>query len=373
MVQFYALHQGSDFIFLGFELCLGSLAAALALDGRAPAAPLAAFAERLRWPGGRAGVLREVAVALAEVHAEGVSHNDLHAGNVLVVHYGTVKLHDLQLSKEVAPNAAGHQFFSFNTFANAGLQINRSGRAPEILAEVPKLTEKVDVWALGVLAYQILTGRASPFEPAPGPPPPMSDPRALGPVAQEDFNIRRGKFDLSAVAAPPLSRRESLEARDLIAACLQVAPAARPSAAAFLRHPLFWDPGTAMEAVRTLRKRDLTEAGLREALEAKGAGALYAALRDWQDRVHPPLLAALRAKSGYGAGLGQLLRFARNGHEHPPPCADAFLRRPAAGLDPGAVEEARQEAVAGYLVEAFPELPLCVHVALEGEGPGQGG
>ena len=153
VVQFYDLHHTSDFIFLGFELCLGSLAAALALDGRPPPGSLAAFRERLRWPGGRVEVLRDVAAALAEVHAERVSHNDLHAANVLVARDGTVKLHDLQLSKEVAACAAGRRFFSFTTFANAGLQINRSRRAPEILDDAPQLTDKVDIWALGVRPF----------------------------------------------------------------------------------------------------------------------------------------------------------------------------------------------------------------------------
>ena len=196
----------------------------------------------------------------------------------------------------------------------------------------------------------------------------MPGPQPLDPIAQEDLNIRRGVFDLSAVAEPQLSRRESLEARELIAACLQVSPAARPSVAAVLGHPLFWAPGAVMEAVRTLKKRDYTEAALKRALQARGAGRLYTGLRDWQDRVHPPLLAALSAKSGYGPGLGQLVRFVRNAHEHPPACVDAFLGRPVAALEAGAVEEARQAVVARHIVEALPELPLCVHLALEHGG-----
>ena len=368
MVQYYDLHTTQDWIYLGFERCLGSLAAALALDGDAPPGPLGPFSDRLQLPGARVAALQEVAEALAAIHAEGVSHNDLNASNILVAPDGALKLHDLQLSVQVA-RAASSSSFSLTTFANAGLEINRSQRAPEVLRGAPRLTQKVDIWHLGMVAYQLLAGRRSPFAPEPGTP---------DAAAQEDRNILQGAPDLSAVtnplkspapsANPLLSPRERLEATHLLSLCLRVRPRERPSAGEALGHPLFWAPEDVVAATRTLRQRDPSEAALVRALEQAGLAHLHAALLDWRSRVHAPLLEALAAfqgAGGYGAGMAQLLRFVRNAHEHPPACMDAFA---AAGPAGGAREAARQAAVARHVVEAVPELPLCVYVALRAGG-----
>ena len=132
------IHYDDDWIYLGFERCRGALAAAASLDGRAPPRALQAAAKKIEAPGGRVRALREVATALGAVHAEGVSHNDLNANNVLIDRDGAFKLHDLQLAV-VAPGAGGgggaaggSQFFSLTTFANAGLEINMARRAPEV-------------------------------------------------------------------------------------------------------------------------------------------------------------------------------------------------------------------------------------------------
>ena len=363
VVQYYDLHATTDWIYLGFERCLGSLAAVLALDGTPPPAPLTARAERLRWPGERVAALREVAEALAALHAEGVSHNDLNASNVLVARDEALKLHDLQLSVQVAPTALSTSY-SLTTFANAGLEINRSRRAPEVLQGHDRLTPKVDIWHLGMLAYQLLAARPSPFAAARGAP---------DAAAQEDRNILRGACDLSALAHPrlPLSGRERVEATHLLAACLRVHPRARPSIGTLLGHPLFWDASDAVQAIRILRQSDVSEAAMASVLEEAGLEHLYRALVDWQDRVHAPLLEALTAfqgAAGYGSGLAQLLRFVRNAHEHPPACMDAFVTGARGAVSSSAGERSRQEAVARHVMEAVPELPLCVYVALKSAG-----
>ena len=139
---------------------------------------------------------------------------------------------------------------------------------------------------------------------------------------QENQRIRAGALNLSAVDAGPLSPRERLEARHLIAMRLRMRPEERPSVEALLRlrHPLFWTAADVVAAARAVRARDRPEAELRDAAESAGLGAAYAALADeWRARVHAPLLAALSVYSQYGAGLRRLCRFVRNGHEHPVP------------------------------------------------------
>ena len=161
VARYFDLHADDDWIYLWFERCRGSLALALALDG-APAPPeLAEIEARLRTPGGPVSVLREVAEALRGVHAHSVSHNDLNATNVLIAEDGALLLHDLQLAVATAGGASNS--FSLTTF---GLEINMARRAPEMLRGAPKLTNKVDVWALGVLAYQLVTQQPSPFAPS---------------------------------------------------------------------------------------------------------------------------------------------------------------------------------------------------------------
>ena len=85
-----------------------------------------------------------------------------------------------------------------------------------------RLTNKVDVWALGVLAYQLLTTQPSPFAGADA----AGTPAA---IAQENARIQDADFCLDALEAAPLSRRERHEAGHLIGRCLQAQPRTRPS------------------------------------------------------------------------------------------------------------------------------------------------
>ena len=206
VVTYLALHAEDDWIYLGFERCAGSLAAALAaLDDQTPPAPLSSFVAQLRTRGGRVSVLREVTQVLAEVHACGVSHNDLTANNVLATPNGTLKLHDLQLAV-AAPEDQGSLSFSLTTFTSAGLELNMVRRAPEMLNGVAKLTNKVDIWALGLLAYHVLTGHPSPFASQCTQGPSQGDQ-----VSEENKRIRTGRPNLVGLDNSALSSRECYE------------------------------------------------------------------------------------------------------------------------------------------------------------------
>ena len=110
---------------------------------------------------GRVGIeqLLEISIQLAEAldyaHSEGVLHRDLKPANVLIRPNGKVVLVDFGLARMAE---------------SQDQQITKSGMiigtiaymAPEQLAAHP-LSHRTDIYALGVLLYQMLTGRL-PFE-----------------------------------------------------------------------------------------------------------------------------------------------------------------------------------------------------------------
>lgn len=87
-------------VLFSLELCLGSLASAMSLSDKPVPKELAPFATRLRSSlPSRISSLQCIAAALADVHAAGYAHNDLHCGNVLVASSdGALKLADLEFA-----------------------------------------------------------------------------------------------------------------------------------------------------------------------------------------------------------------------------------------------------------------------------------
>jgi serine/threonine protein kinase len=357
---FFGHHEEQDFLYMAFELFDESLLQ------RLQRAPLLSPAQRI-------ATLAAVAAALRDCHAAGVAHNDVHAGNVLLKDGGaTVKLTDVQLSVRVT-GAIKNDGYSFTTFQDKNVQINMACRAPEMQNPEGKVTAAVDVWALGALAFFLLSGKENPFASAKrtkfGPGGGGGGgraPSAFSDAAAESLRIARGEHDLSALDACGLPKHAAAEARHLLSACLSKDAFLRPAAAAVPGHPLFWDAAATADALVTLRRRRPSEETMRSALaRAAVPDAAYARLAGWRAVVHAPLLAC--APPGirvlqYKDGLVSLLRFARNALEHlPPPGALPPVYEPPPGtLD----EDARRAAVVAYLRDAWPELALAAHAGL---------
>src|SRR5688572_31352660 len=101
-------------------------------------------------------ILTDVVDALAYAHAHGVMHRDIKPGNVL-----TQRSHALVTDFGVAKALSAAMPLAGMT--TSGLAIGTPAyMAPEQLAADPAADHRVDIYAVGLLAYELLTGEA-PF------------------------------------------------------------------------------------------------------------------------------------------------------------------------------------------------------------------
>jgi hypothetical protein len=103
------------------------------------------------------GILRDVAGALAHAHAQGVIHRDIKPGNVLRSHAHAV-VTDFGVAKAISSSMS-----PISTGGN-GIAIGSPAyMAPEQLAGDPAADHRMDIYALGLLGYELLSGRM-PFQ-----------------------------------------------------------------------------------------------------------------------------------------------------------------------------------------------------------------
>ncbi|WP_406696904.1 serine/threonine-protein kinase [Singulisphaera sp. Ch08] len=92
--------------------------------------------------------------ALHYAHEHGVVHRDLKPSNLMVSEDGQIKLTDFGIAKDLDATALTATGRTLGTAAYM---------APEQIRGTPEVSHKTDLYALGVVLYQMLTGRA-PFE-----------------------------------------------------------------------------------------------------------------------------------------------------------------------------------------------------------------
>jgi WD40 repeat protein len=144
IVQIFEIGEQDGLPFLSLEFCSGG-----GLDRKLAGTPLP--------PQEAAQLVEVLARAMEHAHRHGVLHRDLKPANVLLTEDGTPKITDFGLAKKV--EEAGQT-------ATGAVMGTPSYMTPEqALGKSDKLGPTTDVYALGAILYECLTGRA-PFKAA---------------------------------------------------------------------------------------------------------------------------------------------------------------------------------------------------------------
>jgi tRNA A-37 threonylcarbamoyl transferase component Bud32 len=159
-------------------------------------------------------VALELARGLEEVHARGVVHRDLKPGNVLIGRAGEVKLADFGIALEQRKSALTQVGHAVGTPGYMAPEQHRGDRADD----------RSDVFAFGVLLYEMLTG-ALPFQD-------FDDEDGDSPSLLRQIEAGRYAPPRKLVPGTPYSLTR------LIARCLPPRPKRRIQSATELRHTL---------------------------------------------------------------------------------------------------------------------------------------
>jgi serine/threonine protein kinase len=158
----------------------------------------------------RSFVLHPLLLALSYLHQQGIIHRDIKPENILIDGMGHIRLCDFGLS--------------IKTFQEKARSIvgTLDYMAPELLddsASNTTFTDRLDVWAIGILTYECITGK-SPFR---------------GKTDKEVIQkIKDCTYDEALVTDP--------QAADFIRLCLQKNPSKRPSVHDLLQHRFLFVP-----------------------------------------------------------------------------------------------------------------------------------
>jgi len=181
----------------------------------------------------------QIADGLQAAHSLGIFHRDLKPQNVMLTDGGLVKILDFGLARRLHPEEAGFDPSKPAVDRNASMAETYTARGGTIRYMAPEQfvtgqsSVQSDIWALGVLLYELTSGRH-----------PFARPDA------EDFQIIRSIQFSDPPDLDEIVPGVSVELKSVIAMCLEKNPAGRYSSA-----------GEVREALKTIMKAMQLETG----------------------------------------------------------------------------------------------------------------
>jgi len=227
-------------------------------------------------------IMRDVARALAFAHERGVVHRDIKPDNVLLSG-GTAVVADFGVAKAFASAREGTHGTSA-TLTNVGMSLGTPAyMAPEQVAGDTKLDARTDLYALGAMAYEALSGR------------PVFERESVALVLRAHLADSPEPLRLLKPGIPA-----ALE--EAVLRCLEKDPAARPQSASELLS-LLENPAVlsgAFTSERQLRSGRVSAVASRKArrvgvVAAVAAVATLAALTMWRASLNDGLVATRSA------------------------------------------------------------------------------
>jgi serine/threonine-protein kinase len=197
IVQIYEIGEHEGLPFFSMEFCGGG-----SLDRRLAGTPLA--------PREAATLVRTLAVAMQAAHQAGIIHRDLKPANVLLTSDGTPKITDFGLARQL------DEVGQTQTGAVIGTP---AYMAPEQAQGHKAVGPTIDVYALGAMLYEMLTGRP-PFK------------------ATTSLDTIRQVIDDEPVPPSRLNARVPRDLETICLKCLQKEPRRRYATAAALADDL---------------------------------------------------------------------------------------------------------------------------------------
>ena len=170
-----------------------------------PGGELAEYIDKLSSPMREqqaANVFHQIVSAVSFIHKQGVAHRDLKPQNILITKFPSVKISDFGLCGFTDDT-------KMKTFCGTPCYT-----APECLNQVQYEGEAADVWSLGVILYELVTGK-HPW-----------DVKNLPRMIKQ---ITFGQFTVPSTVTPACT--------DLIKLILKVKPKERPTCEQILNHP----------------------------------------------------------------------------------------------------------------------------------------
>ncbi|XP_031463460.1 cyclin-dependent kinase-like 2 isoform X3 [Phasianus colchicus] len=202
--------------------------------------------------------LFQILRGIAFCHSHNIIHRDIKPENILVSQSGVIKLCDFGFARTLA--ASGEAYTDYVA--------TRWYRAPELLVGDTKYGRAVDVWAIGCLVIEMLTGE--PLFPG------DSDidqlyhiTKCLGNLIPRHQELFCKNPLFAGMRLPEVKEAESLDRRypklsasvlDLAKKCLQIDPDKRPSCAELLQSDFFNKDGFAERFAQELKLRIHKEA-----------------------------------------------------------------------------------------------------------------